>query len=185
LAIDQVQLAREQIVDEAAVAPTGGRQAYLTALAAPFLRRHHILRRVEAISARRRVSVWRVAACGIGLVMTTAMATAGATSLLPLQQDVVYSQKDGVTLPIPIRQVRPGYPEDTKAERIEGMVLLECVVTPNGNVSQLNVERKLDPRLDAAATAALEEWRFTRAFWRRSATEPRGLPAKAPQNESP
>ena len=31
-AIDQVQLAREQIVDEAAVAATGGRQAYLTAL---------------------------------------------------------------------------------------------------------------------------------------------------------
>ena len=64
-----------------------------------------------------------------------------------------------MTLPVPIRQVRPSI-EEAKAERIEGTVMIECVVTSEGNVSQLNVVRTLDPRLDAAATAALEEWRF-------------------------
>src|SRR6185436_7326006 len=66
--VDQVQLAREQIVDEAAVAVTDARQAYLTALlsfadgfptaalAAPFLRRRHLERRMEAIASRRTAS---------------------------------------------------------------------------------------------------------------------------------
>jgi D-alanyl-D-alanine endopeptidase (penicillin-binding protein 7) len=175
-AIDQAQLAREQIVDEAAVAATGGRQAYLTALvsftdgfptaalAAPFLRRHHILRRVEAITAPRRAPAWRIAACGLGLVMTTAMATAGAASLLPLQRDggkgTVYVPGDGVSLPVVLTEVRPVYPQDAKADRVEGTVLMACVVTTEGGVAQIVVDRTLDSRLDEAAVAALEQWRF-------------------------
>jgi len=46
--------------------------------------------------------------------------------------------------------------------KIQGTVLLECVVNPDGTVSNIEVVRSLDPTfgLDGQAIEAAKRWRF-------------------------
>jgi TonB family protein len=43
---------------------------------------------------------------------------------------------------------------------VEGVVTLECVVTPDGTVGEVRVTQPLEPSLDQAAIDALKQWRF-------------------------
>ena len=54
----------------------------------------------------------------------------------------------------------PIYPEIARAARVQGFVILECTLTPEGNVSNLRVLSG-HPLLDAAALRAVQQWRFT------------------------
>jgi TonB family protein len=47
--------------------------------------------------------------------------------------------------------------------KVQGPVLLECVVLPDGTVGDVRVSRSLDPvfGLDREAIAAARRWRFT------------------------
>jgi TonB family protein len=51
----------------------------------------------------------------------------------------------------------------TASARIEGAVLVECVVQPSGTCARLRVVRSLDPRLglDEQALRAAAGWRFS------------------------
>lgn len=86
--------------------------------------------------------------------------------LLPLplvaQQpdETVYEAGSGVSLPRVITQVKPEYTSDALAERVQGEVLLQAVVTTDGMPTKIEVKRSLDERLDRQAIAALEQWRF-------------------------
>ena len=46
--------------------------------------------------------------------------------------------------------------------KVQGVVLLECIVRPDGSVSDVNVVRSLDPTfgLDQEAIKAAKQWRF-------------------------
>jgi protein TonB len=46
--------------------------------------------------------------------------------------------------------------------KIQGTVLLECVVGPDGNVSNIEIIRSLDPTfgLDGQAIEAARKWKF-------------------------
>jgi protein TonB len=68
----------------------------------------------------------------------------------------------GVTTPTIIEQVKPRYTADAMRLRIQGTVLIECVVLPDGSVGDARVMRSLDPRfgLDEEAIAAAKRWRF-------------------------
>ena len=73
-----------------------------------------------------------------------------------------YRPGNGVTLPTPISQPRPNYTSDAMRAKIQGTVLLECVVNPDGSVSNIEVIRSLDPTfgLDGQAIEAARRWKF-------------------------
>jgi TonB family protein len=66
----------------------------------------------------------------------------------------------GVTSPRLKKEVRPHYSERAKAEKIEGEVLMECVVKADGTVGDIKITKSLDPDLDQAAVDAAKQWEF-------------------------
>jgi TonB family protein len=74
----------------------------------------------------------------------------------------VYQPGNGVTLPRIIREVKPAYTSDAMRAKIQGAVLLQCTVRPDGSVSDITVLRSLDPTfgLDQEAIKAARQWRF-------------------------
>jgi protein TonB len=75
----------------------------------------------------------------------------------------VYRPGNGVTTPIPIRIERPRYTADAMRARVQGVVIVECVVRPSGMCTDIQVVRSLDPHfgLDDEAGKAAALWRFT------------------------
>jgi TonB family protein len=67
---------------------------------------------------------------------------------------------EGVKAPMLVKDVKPQYTDDAKADRIQGTVELECVVETDGTVSNISVKKSLDPRLDEQARKALAQWQF-------------------------
>lgn len=74
----------------------------------------------------------------------------------------VYQPGNGVTMPVAVHVERPRYSTDAMRARVQGTVLVECVVRPKGNCTDIHVVRSLDPRfgLDAEAAKAAALWRF-------------------------
>ena len=69
---------------------------------------------------------------------------------------------NGVTLPRVISEARPQYTPEAMRVKVQGSVLLECVVQTDGTVGEVRVIRSLDREngLDEAAIAAAKQWRF-------------------------
>ena len=61
-----------------------------------------------------------------------------------------------------LREVKPQYTSDAMRAKVQGTVLLECVVRPDGSVGDMQVVRSLDPTfgLDQEAIKAAKQWRF-------------------------
>lgn len=74
----------------------------------------------------------------------------------------VYRPGSGVTLPRPIKEVKPQYTADAMRAKIQGSVWLEAVVLPDGTVGDVTVIKSLDPvfGLDNEAVKAAKQWRF-------------------------
>lgn len=73
-----------------------------------------------------------------------------------------YRPGNGVTLPRVLREVKPQYTSDAMRAKVQGTVLLECVVRPDGSVGEVQVIRSLDSTfgLDQEAVKAAKQWRF-------------------------
>jgi TonB family protein len=69
---------------------------------------------------------------------------------------------NGVTLPRILREVKPQYTPDAMKKRIQGAVLVECVVNVDGTVGNVKVVRSLDAvyGLDDEAIKAAKQWKF-------------------------
>jgi protein TonB len=69
---------------------------------------------------------------------------------------------NGVTMPIEIRKGIPRYTTEAMRARIQGSILIECVVQPEGVCTNIRVKRSFTPAfgLDAQAVKAASEWRF-------------------------
>jgi protein TonB len=66
----------------------------------------------------------------------------------------------GVTHPEIIERVDPAYPEAMRRAHVQGIVVLEAVITAAGAVEELRVIASGGPMLDAAAAAAVSRWRY-------------------------
>jgi len=55
--------------------------------------------------------------------------------------------------------VEPVYPEIARRAGVSGAVILEAVIDPNGNVTNVNVLRSI-PLLDEAAMGAVRQWKY-------------------------
>jgi TonB family protein len=73
-----------------------------------------------------------------------------------------YRVGNGVTSPTVLREVKPGYTADAMRAKVQGTVVLECVVLPDGSVGRVEVIRSLDSSfgLDQEAIKAAKQWRF-------------------------
>lgn len=68
---------------------------------------------------------------------------------------------DIVTPPVRIREAAPEYPAAARAAQIEGDVLLEAVVGPDGAVRDVNVIQSVHPLIDEAARKAVRQYVYT------------------------
>ncbi|HEX6973359.1 MAG TPA: TonB family protein [Vicinamibacterales bacterium] len=62
--------------------------------------------------------------------------------------------------PTKIRDVKPVYPPEAQAARIQGVVIVEARIEPDGTVGSVTVLRSV-PMLDEAAVDAVRQWQFT------------------------
>ena len=74
-----------------------------------------------------------------------------------------YRPGSGIEPPSLLREVTPDYTEQARRAGLEGEVLLELVVGPDGRVSDLRVLRALGAGLDEEAVRAVRQWRFSPA----------------------
>jgi len=65
-----------------------------------------------------------------------------------------------VRVPTKLKDVPPIYPDDARAARISGVVILEATIDPEGHVSDAKILRSI-PLLDDAALTAVRQWEFT------------------------
>jgi TonB family protein len=74
----------------------------------------------------------------------------------------VYQPGNGVTPPVPTYIPKPKYTAEAMRARVQGVVLVECVVQTTGQCTETRVVRSLDPTfgLDAEAINAARLFRF-------------------------
>jgi protein TonB len=65
-----------------------------------------------------------------------------------------------IQAPRKIKDVKPVYPADAKAAGIQGIIILEVIIAPDGRVLDARPLRSM-PELDAAAVEAVKQWEFT------------------------
>ena len=75
---------------------------------------------------------------------------------------VVRVGSPGVTIPRLLKDVKPQYTSDAMRAKIQGSVMLECVVLTDGTVGDVRVIRSLDGTygLDQEAIKAAKQWKF-------------------------
>ncbi len=94
-----------------------------------------------------------MAAAGIAVAASNAEFASGAP---------IYKRGDpGLTFPVVISETRPSHTPETMRAKIEGPVVLSCVVETDGTIGDVVVKTSLDPVLDEQAVAAAKKWRFT------------------------
>ncbi len=91
------------------------------------------------------------------MVVAIALTTAACATRAP-----VYTPSADVTTPVLLTEKHPDYTEEAMAAKIQGSVLLDCVVLPDGTVDDVQVVRSLDAfyGLDTQAVEALKQWTF-------------------------
>jgi periplasmic protein TonB len=59
-----------------------------------------------------------------------------------------------------VKYVDPKYPDIARTARVQGVVILECVISPQGKVTEAKVLRSI-PLLEQAALEAVKQWVYT------------------------
>jgi protein TonB len=62
--------------------------------------------------------------------------------------------------PTQLRRVNPVYPPIAQSARVQGVVIIEAVIGPDGTVAEAKVLRSI-PLLDSAALEAVKQWQYT------------------------
>jgi bla regulator protein blaR1 len=134
----------------------------------------HIMRNEPSrpLDARRKAAV--LIAATVLLLMPTAagvsacrsdesrsMAQAVPVQTPPSDSDREVNRPGGnVTTPRLVREVKPQYTQRAMHEKVQGEVLMECVVRADGTVGDTKVIKSLHPDLDQAALDAAAQWVF-------------------------
>jgi TonB family protein len=180
LIASKLSLARETVVDEATILITRDRRAYAQALLAfsdpqphvigvtPFIGRRTLGQRISLIAEEGFMSRRRAMSSAVIALTASIAITVAAIDRFPMfatlqaAQSTVYRPGDGVTLPEVVHEVKPEYTQAAKEARIQGSVWLVCVVTEDGDVSNIEITRSLDQEygLDQAAIDAARQWKF-------------------------
>ena len=109
--------------------------------------------RLLAAQVSPRTTFLRTAAAFAGIVLAFA-------ALAPVRAEKIYTIGDGVTPPSVLQKIDPVYPEDAKADKVEGTVILSCVIGTDGMAHDISVVKSLESRFDKNAAEAVEQWHF-------------------------
>lgn len=72
-----------------------------------------------------------------------------------------YQPGNGVSTPRLLKIVQPQYTADAMRAKVQGVVVLECIVMPDGTVGETRVKKSLPFGLDEEAIKAARQWRFS------------------------
>jgi protein TonB len=65
-----------------------------------------------------------------------------------------------VKAPILKERIEPTFPEAARRARMQGVVILEAIITTDGSVADVKVLKSVNPLLDAAAERAVSRWLY-------------------------
>lgn len=65
-----------------------------------------------------------------------------------------------VKAPVLITRIEPAYPEAARKARMEGVVILEAIITASGSIEEVKVLKSVNPLLDASGVRAVQQWRY-------------------------
>src|SRR4029077_15585283 len=65
-----------------------------------------------------------------------------------------------IKAPVRVKNVNPVYPSIAQSARVQGVVIIEATIGPDGRVQDTKVLRSI-PLLDAAAVEAVRQWTYT------------------------
>jgi TonB family protein len=178
--LGEIQLAREQVVDQEAIGITQSRDKYVDALlaiagaipqrdlatASPFLRRRHLRQRVVSILKEVRMSRTRAVsslAAGLLLLAASCWLVTGAIALYGAPQ--VVSDAPGVSVDINgaslLHRSPVVYPSAAVAKRIEGTVTVLVKLDDRANVIDASVVSGPD-ELRKVVLQSVLNWHFTK-----------------------
>jgi periplasmic protein TonB len=91
-----------------------------------------------------------------------AIALASIVTSAAFAQADIQKPGNGVTPPQVVSRVNPKYTPAAMKAKIQGSVLLDCVVGVEGDITDVKVSRSLDTQygLDDEAVAAAQQWKF-------------------------
>jgi len=78
----------------------------------------------------------------------------------PASSLIVLRVGGNIRPPSKVKDVKPLYPAIAQAARIEGIVIIEATIGPDGKIEGARVLRSI-PLLDAAAVEAVRQWEYT------------------------
>jgi TonB family protein len=81
----------------------------------------------------------------------------------PCEGCPISAEAPGVTPPVAIETLAPAYPELARRAHMEGVVVLEAIIGPDGTVRDVHVKSGVSPLLDPAALEAVKRWRYRAA----------------------
>jgi TonB family protein len=114
----------------------------------------------EARVMKTSLAIAAAAVAALSIATGTWMWLRSAHSTL---SDPAYFQvtDQDITPPAVVYERKPDYPEAAKQAKIQGTVLLQCIVQTSGVCDDVRITRPLDSMwLDQEATRALQQWRF-------------------------
>ncbi len=79
------------------------------------------------------------------------------------KKKVLRAGVDGVGVPVCIHCPPPDYSEKARAAKLEGSVLLDITVTPEGKATKVVLIKGLGEGLDEKAIEAVKSWKFKAA----------------------
>ncbi|MEO6258989.1 MAG: TonB family protein [Thermoanaerobaculia bacterium] len=82
------------------------------------------------------------------------------TDAKPTVPDAPLRVGGDVKAPTIVNKVEPVYPEVARKARISGIVIVECTINKNGDVTDVHVLKPLPFGLDQAAADAVRRWKF-------------------------
>jgi len=85
----------------------------------------------------------------------------GPPAIATIEPDVPMHIIGEVKPPVVIRRVTPLYPRPAMAARMNGSVIVECIIDKNGRVREAHVLRSTSTLFDQSAIDAVQQWQFT------------------------
>src|SRR5208283_903851 len=76
----------------------------------------------------------------------------------------VYRPGHGVSIPKMIYGPEPAYTEKARKKKLQGVIVLQIVVTAEGTTRNVTVQKSLSPDLDESAIKTVSQWKFEPAM---------------------
>jgi TonB family protein len=178
LLASRLALARETVVDQAALVLTRDRRAYAEALlefakpephlpgVTPLIGRRYLSQRISLIAQEDVMSRRRLLVTFSLAFFVAAAATMSAVSVVPFSaravQAKVYKPGNGVSLPTVVKEAKANYTQEALKRKIQGSVFMAVVVLESGDVGDVRISQSLDAEygLDQEAIKAMKQWKF-------------------------